>query len=228
MDNLRLRKPPTWMVYLMLIAIVATFVPIAAIARSRLSTSPDPRIHLVQDMGSQPRYGPQQVSSVFADRRAARPTIDGTVSRHAVVGDDHFLAGFSAGPEGKANFFEGYPKQIKVEQALLTRGQNRFAIYCTPCHGQDGRGEGMVHLRASEIQEPKWVKPADLTSDTVRNRPEGHLFNTITNGIRNMGGLGGQISIEDRWAIVSYVRALQLAQGAPASALTPEQRNNIK
>lgn len=228
MTNLRLRKPPTWLVYLGLIAIVATFVPIAAISRARLNTTPDPRIHIWQDMGNQPRFGPQQVSPIFADHRAARPMIDGTVSRTAVVGEDHFLHGFAVGADGKAKFFDGYPSQVKVDEKLLDRGQNRFAIYCTPCHGQDGSGQGMVHLRASEIGELKWVPPSDLRTDTVRGRAEGHLFNTVTNGIRNMAGYGGQISVEDRWAIVAYVRALQVAQGAPGSVLTPEQRNNVK
>jgi mono/diheme cytochrome c family protein len=105
-------------------------------------------------------------------------------------------------------FFNGLPAQIKVDERLLKRGRERFDIYCASCHGADGLGNGAVNSRAEGVHS-KWVRPSDLTSALVRGRADGHVFNTITNGIRNMPGYGAQIPVEDRWAIVAYVRALQ-------------------
>jgi len=226
--ELRLRKPPFFMVSLLLIASTVTLLPFAYAFRARVSTSTDPRIHLIQDMGNQPKYGPQKASTVFADGRADRPVIEGTVSRTAVLGDDHYSAGFTKDATGKVTFFEGYPKRITVNARLLERGKQRYAIYCSSCHGMDGLGLGIVHARATELVEPKWVPPANLHTTTVIGRQEGHLYNTINVGIRNMAGLGGQITVDDRWAIVAYVRALQLAQDAPANLLTDEQRRMAK
>ena len=113
-------------------------------------------------------------------------------------------------------FFAGYPKQITLSDELLKRGQQRYNIYCSVCHGLDGYGNGQINARALELGETKWVPPANLHSDTVVKRTEGHIFNTMTNGIRNMPGYGTQISVHDRWAIVAYVRALQLSQHVPA------------
>jgi mono/diheme cytochrome c family protein len=125
-------------------------------------------------------------------------------------------------------FFDSLPSQVKLSPELLKRGQERFNIYCAVCHGLDGYGNGAVNARAVEKQEPKWVPAANLHSDTVRSRPDGHLFNTVTNGIRNMAGYGSQISTEDRWAIVAYLRALQLSQHAPATALPKEKLDSMK
>jgi hypothetical protein len=86
----------------------------------------------------------------------------------------------------------------------------------------------MVNERAAELQEPKWVPAASLHSDVVKGRPDGHIFNTITNGIRNMPGYGSQVPVPDRWAIVAYIRALQLSQDAPASAVPPEKLQTMK
>jgi mono/diheme cytochrome c family protein len=110
----------------------------------------------------------------------------------------------------------------------VERGQQRFNIYCAVCHGTDGYGNGPVNNRAVQRQEQKWVPAANLHSDVVRSRPDGHIFNTITNGIRNMAGYGSQIPVQDRWAIVAYLRALQLSQHAPASAVPAEQLNTMR
>jgi mono/diheme cytochrome c family protein len=226
--ELRLRKPPFFLIAIILVVSTATLLPFAFAFRARVHTSPYPRIHLVQDMGKQPKYGPQKPSTVFADGRADRPVIDGTVSRTAVLDDDHYSSGFTKDASGKVTFFEGYPARLTVDARFIERGQQRFAIYCSSCHGMDGNGLGIVHQRAGEIGETKWVPPTNLATDAIRIRPEGHIFNTINVGIRNMAGLGGQIPVEDRWAIVAYVRALQLAQGAPAKLLTEEQRRMAK
>jgi mono/diheme cytochrome c family protein len=188
-----------------------------------------PQIHLVQDMDNQPRYRGQQANPVFADGRTVRPAIAGTVARGELDLDDHLFRGYTRGSDNKVTFFSGFPKQIKVDERFLKRGRLQFNIYCAPCHGDDGAGQGAVHQRAVALQEPKWVPPANLHDAAIKARPEGHLYNTVTNGIRNMAGYGSQITrVEDRWAIVAYLRALQLSQDAPADVVPPEKLSTVK
>jgi mono/diheme cytochrome c family protein len=222
----RLRRPPFWLLAVFLILVVVSWLPLVVAARRRVSTSESPRIHLVQDMDNQPKYKAQHTSPIFADGRADRPVIPGTVARGEVVGEDHYVHGFKRTP--KVEFFSGYPRQVEVNERLLKRGQVVYGIYCSPCHGLDGYGHGPVNERALELNEPKWVQAASLHADVVKRRPEGHLFNTISVGIRNMPGYGGQIAVNDRWAVVAYVRALQLSQDAPASAVPVEKLNGLK
>ncbi len=223
-----LPRPPFWMIAVFLVLIVATLIPLVVLARARVSRSDEPRVHIAQDMGIQPKYRPQAASEVFADGRAMRLPIEGTMARGHLQEDDHYYRGYasaanSTGAERQVKFFDSLPPQVPLTPALLKRGQERFNIYCAVCHGQDGYGNGAINARALERQEPKWVPPADLNSDVVRGRPDGHLFNTITNGIRNMAGYGSQIPVQDRWAIVAYLRALQLSQHAPASLVPAEK-----
>jgi mono/diheme cytochrome c family protein len=211
----RLRRPPFWMTSIIVIFVVASWVPLVLIARARVTPSTEPRVSFVQDMGSQPKYREQQASDVFADGRADRLPVPGTVARGHLMEDDNLYRGFTRAGQGQpAKFVDGFPQQVKVTQAFVERGRERFNIYCAPCHGQDGVGAGPVHVRATELQESKWVPPANLHTDVVRGRANGHLYNTITVGIRNMPGYGQQINVSDRWAIVAYVRALQVSQNA--------------
>ena len=227
--DLRLRRPPFWMIAAFLIFVVVSWLPLVVAARRRVSTSEVPQIHLVQDMDNQPRYRGQQANPVFADGRTVRPPIAGTVARGELELDDHYFRGFTRGQDGKPQFLKGFPKDVKVDEPLLRRGQLTFNIYCAPCHGNDGAGAGPIHQRAVALQEPKWVPPANLHDATVKSRPEGHLYNTVTNGIRNMAGYGSQIvHPSDRWAVVAYVRALQLSQDAPADVVPPEKLSSVK
>jgi mono/diheme cytochrome c family protein len=227
--DLRLRRPPFPMIAAFLIFVVVSWLPLVVAARRRVSTTESPRIALVQDMGNQPRYRGQQANPVFADGRTIRPPVAGTVARGELDLDDHLERGFARGADGKATFFKGFPKEVKVDEAFLRRGQLQFNIYCAPCHGNDGVGQGPVHQRAVFLQEPKWVPPANLHDAAVKSRPEGHLYNTVTNGIRNMAGYGSQIvDVSDRWAVVAYVRALQLSQDAPADVVPPEKLSSVK
>jgi mono/diheme cytochrome c family protein len=114
------------------------------------------------------------------------------------------------------------PTQINVSAEFIRRGQERFNIYCSPCHGQSGYGDGPIHVRANAIAEQgalnrnvAWTQPQDLNAPKIVTRPDGHLFNTITNGIRTMPAYDKQISVADRWAIVAYLRAVQTSQNAP-------------
>ncbi len=115
------------------------------------------------------------------------------------------------------------PAVFAVSGDFVKRGQERFNIYCSPCHGESGYGDGEVAAHATALQHVAdaingWAPPQNLHEDKILHRPDGHLFNTITNGVRNMPAYDKQISIADRWAIVAYVRALQLSQNAPPQA----------
>ena len=216
--ELRLRRPPFWIIAIALIAVVLSWLPLVVVARRRVSTTPYERIHLFQDMDNQVRLDPQEPNPIFADGRAERPVITGTVARGELEADHHYYRGYiiqlaQQGEQPQVTFLEGYPQQLQITEAFVRRGQQQYAIYCAPCHGIDGYGTGPVHYRATDLQQPQWVPPASLHSDLVRNRPEGHLYNTINNGIRNMPAHGPQISTRDRWAIVAYMRALQVSQG---------------
>jgi mono/diheme cytochrome c family protein len=222
-----LPRPPFFMIGIFLILTTATWIPLVVFARARVTRTDWTRVHIIQDMDNQPKYKAQDPSNVFADQRSMRLPIPGTVKRGGLEEDDHFYRGFSqtTDPAGKAQvkFFDTLPQQVQLAEPLLKRGQERYNIYCAVCHGTDGYGNGPVNARAVQKQEPKWVPAASLHTEAVRSRPDGHLFNTITNGIRNMAGYASQISVEDRWAIVAYVRALQLSQNVPANQVPPDK-----
>jgi mono/diheme cytochrome c family protein len=216
----RLRRPPFIFISLGVILMVASWVPLVLFARGRVSRSEHPRVQLPQDMGVQPKFREQQTNEMFVDGRADRPRVVGTVARGKLFDDDHLYRGYAmqAGGQGgkpQPKFFDDFPQQVKVDDVLLQRGRERYTIYCAVCHGDDGYGRGPVATRAEEIQMP--INAASFHTDVVRDRPNGHIFNTITNGIRTMPAYSAQIAAEDRWAIVAYVRALQLSQNAPAN-----------
>lgn len=236
-----LPAPPFFLVAAFLVLVVGTWVPLVFFARGRFNRTEEPRIHFVQDMDNQVKYKAEDTSEVFADQRAMRMPIGGTVARGKLDEDDHYLRGYSGADGGKAaggmslvgtetrfGYYDDFPKQMPLSEATLMRGQQRFNIYCAPCHGQDGYGHGAVDARAVEKQESNWVTPANLNSDLVRSRPVGHIYNTVTNGIRKMAGYGSQISSEDRWAIVAYVRALQTSQHAAVASLPPDAQGQLK
>jgi len=200
-------------------------LPLAVTGRARVMTTTDPRIQIMQDMGKQPKYREQMSNDLFADDRAMRPRVEGTVPRGQLEADDHFYRGFVHDPAtGKVVFDTAFPSSVEINDRLLQRGRQRFNIYCYVCHGLDGSGHGPVNervnlLRNNNVTDIAWTAPAILTDDRIRNQANGQLFNTITNGIRAMPSYGSQIPPGDRWAIVAYVRALQLSHAAPASAL---------
>ena len=199
-------KLPRWLLYTVAVLVVLSWVPLALIMRARVSTSPLPRIHIVPDMDNQPKYKPQSRNPMFADRRAMRPPVAGAVARGTVLGDPALTSG----------------------RATLQRGRERYDVFCSPCHGLAGSGDGMVAKRADELLEGTWTPPTSFHSDLLRGRPAGHLFNTISNGIRNMPAYGSQIPVEDRWAIVAYVRALQRSQNATVDDVPPDIRAQLR
>jgi mono/diheme cytochrome c family protein len=212
---------PPWVVPSLAILVALSFIPLALIARSRASHTTRTRLEIVPDMDNQPKFKTQSPNALFADGRAMRPPVEGTVARGEADLDDHLYRGVVDG--GWAGTFP-FPLTARI----LHRGQERFDIYCSPCHGLSGRGDGIVNQRAERLQEGTWTPPADLTSDLVAGRPAGHIFNTVSNGIRNMPAYGPQIPVEDRWAIVAYVRALQRSARTAAGDVPPEVRSTLR
>lgn len=198
-------------------------IPVVGIAWARTTTSDSPRIDFFADMDSQNRPGPQQRSTLFADGRAMRPQVAGTVAVGDFQENDTYSLGYlpsDAPPaiDPKTNlpvepqYVTDFP--FEVTEARMARGQAKFNIYCAPCHGLAGQGDGLVALRAISLQEPTWLPPTNLTNDIVAAQPVGKLYDTATNGRRKMAGYAAQISADDRWSIVLYVRALQRSQRA--------------
>jgi mono/diheme cytochrome c family protein len=206
------------------VALVLTslaLIPLALIWRSRATTSPFPRQVLITNMAKQPKLAAQSESPLFADGRAMRPPVEGTVARGSLASDPSV----ATGRNGEA----WVPlSPVPVTMSLIRRGQERYDIYCAPCHGLSGHGDGIVARRADRLQEGTWTPPSSLHTDLVRSRPAGQLFNTITNGIRNMPAYGSQVPVADRWAIVAYVRALQRSQHATISDVPSDLREQLR
>ncbi|MEO6600552.1 MAG: quinol:electron acceptor oxidoreductase subunit ActD [Polyangiaceae bacterium] len=216
-------KLPTGLVYGLIIVAVASIVPFALAAKARYTKSESTRIHLIQDMDSQPKYKAQRENPFFADKRADRPAIDGTVAVGDARDDDKFYKGKDGDTWART-----FPSQIALTEATMDRGRERFGIYCTPCHGQVGLGDGMVAKRADSLAQGTWIPPTNMTQEYLRQMPVGELFNSISNGIRNMPGYGAQIKTEDRWAIIMYVRALQRSRNGSLDDLPPNARASLK
>jgi len=166
-----------------------------------------------QDMHDQPKFIPLRPSEFFSDGRSERPLLEGTVARGHLKDDAAFYTG--KGPDGKP--INEFP--FPVTREVIERGQQRFNIYCAPCHGRLGNGDGMIPRRG-------FRHPPTYHQDRLRNAPNGYIFDVITTGFGAMQDYAAQIEPRDRWAIVAYVRALQLSQNAtladvPAGARDP-------
>jgi mono/diheme cytochrome c family protein len=160
-----------------------------------------------------PRYNPLQQSDFYPDKRASRPLIVGTVPRGHLRDNDAVQTGLAGGAA-----LEKIP--IAVSRATIERGRDRFEIYCTPCHGPAGEGNGMIVQRG-------FRQPTSLHDPRLRNERAGYFFHVMTRGFGQMPDYAAQVNAADRWAIVAYIRALQLSQHAPASELTDADRARI-
>src|SRR5213079_274138 len=148
-------------------------------------------------MHNQPKYIPLRESTFFADLRSARPLVPGTVARGQLREDSLLFT-------GKMNGADAALFPLPIDAAAMARGQERFNIYCSPCHGRTGQGDGMIVRRG-------YRRPPSFHIDRLREAPAGHFFDVITSGFGAMPDYAGQITAEDRWAIIAYVRALQLS-----------------
>ncbi len=166
-----------------------------------------------QKMANQPRYDPLEASDFFADGMSARPRIEGTVARGELSSNPFFDTGKVNG--AVAN---GFPIAVTLE--VINRGQERFDIYCSECHGRTGDGNGMIPSRG-------YRRPPSFHTETLRTATTGHLFDVMTNGFGAMPPYGKMIPPRDRWAIVAYIRALQLSQHATVADIPANDRAQL-
>lgn len=225
---------PRVFVFASLLVVLLLLVPPAVIARVRSAPSPNQPIRLIQDMAFQSKFKTQSENPFFADRRAMRFPVAGAVARGHLNADSHLDAGVVGG--AWATTLPPSLVETRSVEAIMARGRERFDIYCSVCHGFAGNGDGTVNQRAMElltnvngpVNGTTWVQAKSLTHDeTVTVQPIGQIFNTVTNGIRNMAGYASQISVEDRWAIALYVKALQRSQNARIDDVAADMRNRL-
>ncbi|HXU18035.1 MAG TPA: cytochrome c [Terriglobales bacterium] len=157
------------------------------------------------DMHDQPRFKPLAKNDFFADMRASRAPVENTVARGQLNEDTYFYTGKIGSNPG-----DYMPAEVPVNQATLERGRERYDIYCAPCHARMGDGNGMVPQRG-------YRHPPTFHQDRLRKAPLGYFFDVITNGFGAMPDYAMQVTPEDRWKIVAYIRALQLSQNATAA-----------
>lgn len=168
------------------------------------------------EMYDQPRYEAYEASEFFENGASSRLFVEGTVPRGAQVEKSKQL--YETGKVGD-KLAEQVP--ITVDRDLLTRGQERFRIYCTPCHGELGDGKGMVVQRGFKA-------PPSYHSEEIRRKPPGHYFDVITRGFGTMYSYAARVPVRDRWAVVAYIQALQLSQRVPAAELTAADRTQLE
>jgi mono/diheme cytochrome c family protein len=197
-----------------------------------------------QKMAVQPRYNPLQPSAFFEDGRSARPLVHGTVAQGQLREDAHFFTGVKSGKvatPAKADgalyqlpdYADTFPFPPEEFPRMLRRGQERFNIYCSVCHGRLGDGEGMIVQRG-------FTRPPNLATDLsrgfklrgvevkLRDAPVGYFFEVISNGFGAMPDYSSQVPPADRWAILSYVRALQFSQNVPFNQLNEAERRLLE
>jgi len=223
-------KPPRWMLFFGVVGAFALVLPPFIIARVRATPDPNRAVHIFFDMDFQPKFKTQTQNPLFADGRSQRYEVLGAVARGETKLDAHRYEGVVDG-----KWADTLPAGMEMNETLLKRGQQRFNIYCSVCHGYAGYGDGAVNKRAMELMSntdgpvygTSWVQAKSLHDPLVREHPLGMLYSIATNGIRNMAGYGAQIDLEDRWAIAAYVKALQLSQNATMQDVPPELREKL-
>lgn len=187
------------------------------LAGCRGTESGAPPIHPNLNMDFQQRLDPQEANAFFADGRAMRTPVAGTVPRGMLRDDAPFYYGRTAagGP-----YVTAMP--VPATREVLLRGQERYNIYCSPCHGRAGNGQGIVTTGGYGF-----APAPDFHADRLRQIEDGYLFDVITNGVRTMPPYYSQIPVADRWAIVAYVRALQRSQNATAEDVPAPERERL-
>jgi mono/diheme cytochrome c family protein len=164
-------------------------------------------------MHDQPKYRPYRPSAFFEDRRSMRPAVEGAVARGHLNDDPWMFAGKKDG-----TWASELPLPVSAE--LIRHGRERYDIYCSPCHARTGRGDGMIVRRG-------YRKPPSFHEDRLRAAPPGYLFDVVTRGFGTMPDYAAQIEAKDRWAIVAYIRALQLSQNATLADVPVRERERL-
>ena len=166
-----------------------------------------------QDMHDAPRYEPLEASTFFADGRGSRMLVANTVARGTLREDEHLYQGKIDG-----QLTDIFPMPVTVD--LLARGRERFNVFCSPCHGRTGQGNGMVVQRGFRA-------PPSYHEERLRNAPVGYFFDVMTNGFGAMSDYTAQVPVADRWAIAAYIRALQLSQRATLDEVPAGRRADL-
>ena len=166
-----------------------------------------------QDMHDAPRYEPLEASTFFGDGQSSRPLLAGTVARGLLRDDDHLYTGKVQGV-----LAETFP--MPVTEDVMARGQERFDVFCSVCHGRTGVGDGMIVQRG-------FRQPPSLHEARLRDAPVGYFFDVITNGFGAMQDMAAQVPVTDRWAIAAYIRALQVSQSATEADVPADRRPEL-
>ncbi len=206
-----------------LAALVLLAASLPLLAGCRGMHSEKPPIHPNLNMDFSEAFEEQEGNPLFEDGAAMRTPVPGTVARaHLRTTED---APFYLGRSADGAYVETIP--IPVTEALLARGEERYNIYCTPCHGLSGDGQGVI-MTGLDGQGYGYVPAPSYHQDYIRVYPDGYLYNVVTNGYSNMSGYGSQIAVPDRWAIVAHVRALQRSQNAAESDVPEPQLRQLE
>ena len=199
---------------------IRAFVPFILLGAATLliscrgQVSREPPLWIKHGMEFQPRFNAFEENNFYADGRNMRTPPEGTVAQGLLKEDDAFWRGGDS-----AHPIEKNP--LPLTMGLLERGQDRFNIYCSPCHGRTGLGNGMVVQRG-------FMPPPSYYDERLIKMPDGQIYRTISYGIRNMPSYGKQIPEADRWAIVAYVRALQRSQNASMADVPDSEKANLR
>ncbi|MFH1699382.1 MAG: cytochrome c [Candidatus Zixiibacteriota bacterium] len=193
--------------------ILMSLIVLMGCARERPSGNPP--IHLNPNMDDQEKVKPQSANSFFEDGASMRNPVAGTIARGDLRDDDEFYLG----KNDRGDFIRTSP--IDVDMEILKRGRERFDIYCSPCHSRLGDGKGIMIKKG-------YLPPPSFHDDRIREMPAGQIFDVVTNGVRNMPAYAHQIPVNDRWAIITYLRALQKSQNSKPNDVPEELREKIR
>ena len=231
-------KLPKWLSLVGIMLAIVLLLPPIMIFRAKGMVNRQPRLHFNPDMDYQDKFKAQTVGPIsddetnpylFADMRAMRQPVVGSISYGNLETDSHYFRGLKAdanpkpGEDNVADYATEFPADIEIDDKFLARGKQRFEIYCSACHGYAGQGDGLVNKRAMGLAaggKATWTTAKSLHDPAVKDlkqNPVGRLFNTISYGRGTMGPYKDQITAKDRWAIVAYVKALQ-ATGLPVTS----------
>jgi mono/diheme cytochrome c family protein len=219
---------PKW-IYAFIVATTAlALIPFALVLKAQQSKSSEPHVHIFADMDFQPKVKADTAFDLFPDGRGSRTDVPGTIARGDLRADGAYYRGIAHQGDAQSTagdeWITGLPAQVQVTPQRLARGQERYDIYCAPCHGYDGRGQGSIPERVKSLGGSWLARNLVDPKAGVVTMPNGQLYNTISNGFNTMMGYAAQIPVDDRWSIVLYVRALQRAQNASLDDVPADRR----